>query len=127
VVVDPGTVVVVGGVVVGGGGVVVGGGGVVVGGVVVGGVGCAHVNTMSTPPLETVPPSSRSIVIVGPSTNVPVMDVVAPETASQLRIAALELPLVRKKLLLSCSEALLPVAAVPEQLNPIIFSGTVSV
>jgi hypothetical protein len=121
--------VVVGGVVVGGGGVVVGGGGVVVGGggVVVGGVGCAQVNTMSTPPLETVPPSSRSIVIVGPRTNVPVMNVVAPETASQSRISALELPLVRRKLLLGCSEALLPVDAMPEQLNPIMFSGTISV
>jgi hypothetical protein len=116
------TVVTTGGAVV----VVTTGGAVVV--VVSGGGGCEQLRTIATPPLE-IPssPSSRSIVMVGPSTRDPDMEVVELATASQLRIDALELPLARWKLLPMCSEASLPVVAVPEQLHPTIPSGTVSV
>jgi hypothetical protein len=127
VVVDSGGVVVVVVVLV----VVVVSGGVVVVVVVLvvvvvsGGGGGPHVKTIPTLPLDTRSgPIRRSTVIDSPRTRVPDMETMAPATASQFRISALEVPLVRMKSLSSCSEALFPVCAVPVQSQPTIPGST---
>ncbi len=98
-VVGAGVVVVV--VVAGGGGSVV----VVV--VVAGGGGCAQVNAMETIPLETSPMPSRSwTVMVSPRTSVIEVLTTTPASRSQSAITAVDVPLLRMKSLLGCSDAL---------------------
>ncbi len=117
VVVGAGVVVVV--VVVAGGGssvvvVVVVAGGVVVVVVlvvvvvvVVIGGGCAQVNAMETIPLETsLVPSRSSTVMVSPRTSVIEVLTTAPASRSQSAITAVDVPLLRMKSLLGCSDAL---------------------
>ena len=87
----------------GGGGVVV----VVVVVVVAGGGGCAQVNAMETIPLETsLVPSRSSTVMVSPRTSVIEVLTTAPASRSQSAITAVDVPLLRMKSLLGCSDAL---------------------
>ena len=92
-------------VVAGGGGSVVVVAAVVV--VVVIGGGCAQVNAMETIPLETsLVPSRSSTVIVSPRTSVIEVLTTAPASRSQSAITAVDVPLLRMKSLLGCSDAL---------------------
>ena len=112
-VVAGGSVVVV--VVAGGGGsvvvvVVVVSGGVVVVVVVVVGGGCAQVNVIKTLPLETLAgPSRSSTVIESPRTSVIDVVTTAPASRSQSGITTVNVPLLRMKSLLGCSDALFAV------------------
>jgi len=74
--------------------------------VVIGG-GCAQVNAMETIPLETSPVPSRSwTVMVSPRTSVIELLTTTPASRSQSAITAVDVPLLRMKSLLGCSDAL---------------------